>query len=132
MDVIIKVVSRILFPFVLLTGAYIALHGHLGPGGAFPAGAIIASGFALLIIAYTEKDIEHRFTRHELIDIKSIAGILLIALMINISHKSREGLLSSQTALNLWSGGFTPFLNVVGGFMVITALVFIIYTLIRE
>lgn len=132
MDVIIKTVSRILFPFILLIGAYIALYGHLSPGGAFPAGAIIASGFALLIIAYTESDVEHTFTKHELIDIKSIAGILLIGLIISISHKSRVEFLSAQTALSLWSGGFTPFLNIVGSFMVATALVFIIYTLVRE
>ena len=75
---------------------------------------------------------EHRFTKHELIDIKSVAGILLIALIINISSKSRIDLLMSQGALGLWSGGFTPFLNIVGGFMVVTALVFILYTLIRE
>jgi multicomponent Na+:H+ antiporter subunit B len=132
MDVIIKTVSRILFPFVLLIGAYLALHGHLGPGGAFPAGAVIASGFVLLIIAYKESDVEHRFTKHELIDIKSVAGILLVALIISMTHKSRWDILSTQTALNLWSGGFTPFLNIVGGFMVVTALVFIIYTLVRE
>lgn len=132
MDVIIKTVSRILFPFILLIGAYLALHGHLSPGGAFSAGAFIASGFALLIIAYREKDVEHRFTKHELIDIKSVAGILLIALIISMSHKSRVDILSTQTALSLWSGGFTPFLNIVGGFMVVTALVFIVYTLIRE
>lgn len=132
MDVIVKSVSRILFPFILLLGIYIAVHGHLTPGGAFPAGTIIATGFALLVIAYTEADVEHKLTKHALIDMKSVAGIILVILILNIGYVSRFDLLFTQSFFELWSGGFTPFLNVSGMFMVITALVMIIYTLMRE
>lgn len=132
MDTIVKSVSRILFPFILLFGVYIAVHGHLGPGGAFPAGAIIATGFALLVIAYTEADVEHKLTKHELIDMKSVAGIILVVLIINIGYKSRFDIMNTQSFFELWSGGFTPFLNFAGMFMVITAMVMIIYTMMRE
>lgn len=132
MDTIVKSVSRILFPFILLFGVYIAVHGHLGPGGAFPAGAIIATGFALLVIAYTEADVEHKLTKHELIDLKSVAGIILVVLIINIGYKSRFDIMNTQSFFELWSGGFTPFLNFAGMFMVITAMVMIIYTMMRE
>lgn len=132
MDIIVKSASRVLFPFILLFGVYIAVHGHLGPGGAFPAGAVIATGFALLVIAYTEADVEHRLTKHELIDIKSVAGIILVILILNIGYKSRFDIINTQSFFNLWSGGFTPFLNFAGMFMVITALVMIIYTMMRE
>jgi multicomponent Na+:H+ antiporter subunit B len=132
MDVIVKSVSRVLFPFILLLGVYIAVHGHLTPGGAFPAGTIIATGFALLVIAYTEADVEHRLTKHAIIDMKSVAGIILVILILNIGYLSRFDLLVTQGFFELWSGGFTPFLNISGMFMVITALVMIIYTLMRE
>ncbi len=132
MDIIVKSVSRVLFPFILLFGVYIAVHGHMGPGGAFPAGAIIATGFALLVIAYTEADVEHKLTKHELIDLKSVAGIILVVLIINIGYKSRFDIMNTQTFFELWSGGFTPFLNFAGMFMVITAMVMIIYTMMRE
>ena len=132
MDSIVKSVSRVLFPFILLFGVYVAVHGHLGPGGAFPAGAIIATGFALLIIAYTESDVEHTLTRHELIDMKSVAGVILIILILNLGYLSRFEIIHTQTAFELWSGGFTPLLNFAGMFMVITALVMIIYTMMRE
>lgn len=132
MDTIVKSVSRILFPFILLFGVYIAVHGHMGPGGAFPAGAIIATGFALLVIAYTEADVEHKLTKHELIDMKSVAGIILVVLIINIGYKSRFDIMNTQSFFELWSGGFTPFLNFAGMFMVITAMVMIIYTMMRE
>jgi multicomponent Na+:H+ antiporter subunit B len=132
MDIIVKSVSRVLFPFVLLFGVYIAVHGHLGPGGAFPAGTVIATGFALLVIAYTEADVEHRLTKHELIDMKSVAGIILVVLILNIGYVSRFDIINTQTFFELWSGGFTPFLNFAGMFMVITALVMIVYTMVRE
>ena len=132
MDTIVKSASRILFPFVLLLGVYIAVHGHLSPGGAFPSGAVIATAFALLVIAYTESDVEHRLTKHELIDMKSVAGIILVILILNIGYKSRFDIMNTQVISELWSGGFTPFLNVAGMFMVITAIVMIIYTMMRE
>ncbi len=132
MDIIVKSVSRVMFPFILLFGIYISLHGHLGPGGAFPAGAIIATGFALLIIAYTEADVEHELTKNELIDMKAVAGIILVILILNIGYTFRFDVMNTQVFGELWSGGVTPLLNFAGMFMVITALVMIIYTIMRE
>lgn len=51
--IILRVVSRLLFPFILLFGAYMAVHGHLSPGGSFPAGAVIASGFLLFSMVFS-------------------------------------------------------------------------------
>ena len=131
MDTIVKSVSRVLFPLTLLIGLYMVFHAHLTPGGAFPGGAIIATAFALLIISYTEQDVEHRLTRSELIDIKSVAGIILVIVIIRMSHMMREEFLASQNLLSLWSGGFTLLTNVAGSLMIITALVMIIYSLVR-
>lgn len=41
-----------LTPFIMLTAIYISLHGHLTPGGGFPAGSIIATLSLFLIIGY--------------------------------------------------------------------------------
>lgn len=45
---------RFLFPLTLLLGAYIFIHGHLTPGGGFQGGAIIASGFLLVMLGCWE------------------------------------------------------------------------------
>lgn len=132
MDIIIRVVGRIMAPFIFLFGAYIAVHGHLSPGGAFPGGVIIATAFALLILTYTEKEIEHKLTEHELIGIKSIAAIIIIVLILKFGYSFRSDLLKTQTFFNLWSGGFTPFLNLAGAIVVATALVAIIYSILKE
>ena len=131
MDTIVKSVSRLLFPLMLLFGLYLVFHAHLTPGGAFPGGAVIGTAFALLVISYTEQDVEHRLTRSELIDIKSVAGIILVIVIIRMSHLLREEFLSSQTLFSLWSGGFTLLTNIAGSLMIVTALVMIIYSLVR-
>lgn len=44
---IIRVISGILMPFILLFALYVLFHGDYGPGGGFQAGVIFASGFVL-------------------------------------------------------------------------------------
>ena len=52
MSKIVKTITAITFPFVLIYGLYIIAHGHLTPGGGFQGGAIFASGCAMLLVAY--------------------------------------------------------------------------------
>jgi energy-converting hydrogenase B subunit I len=52
MTKIVKTTANILFPFTLIFGLYVIAHGHLTPGGGFQGGAIVASGCALLLVAY--------------------------------------------------------------------------------
>lgn len=42
---IVRVVSKLLVPFVLLFAIYVQMHGDFGPGGGFQAGVIFATGF---------------------------------------------------------------------------------------
>ena len=117
---------------MLLLGAYIAITGHLSPGGGFPAGAIIGSAIAMMVLVYSEGDVEHRLTQEELVDIKAVSGLILVIMILSMGMKFRFELLSSQTYFTLWSGGFTMILNMTGMFMVITAIVTLIYALVKE
>jgi len=131
MDLIIKTVTRVMFPFIILFGAYIALHGHLTPGGGFPAGAIIATAFTLLVLTYREKEVEGRFTEVELIDAKSLASIALLVIIL-FEFALRGRLISHQEIMTLWSGGDTFFANILGSIIVATGLIIIVYSLIKE
>ncbi len=66
-DLIIRVISRFMIPFIQVYGAYIVLYGHLSPGGGFAGGTVIASSIILYILAYgllsEEKRIPEHFTR---------------------------------------------------------------------
>lgn len=44
---IIRVVAKLIIPYILLFGLYVQFHGDFGPGGGFQAGVIMASALIL-------------------------------------------------------------------------------------
>ena len=44
---ILRVVAKLIGPFILLFALYVQFHGDFGPGGGFQAGVIFAAGFVL-------------------------------------------------------------------------------------
>ena len=46
-NVILRVISKILIPVILIFALYVQWHGDFGPGGGFQAGVIFAAGFIL-------------------------------------------------------------------------------------
>ncbi len=50
-SVILTTAQKLLFPLIVLFGVYVFANGHLTPGGGFQGGAIIATGFLLLLMA---------------------------------------------------------------------------------
>lgn len=44
---ILRVVSKLLIPYILLFALYVQFHGDFGPGGGFQAGVIFAAGIIL-------------------------------------------------------------------------------------
>jgi multicomponent Na+:H+ antiporter subunit B len=46
-DLILRVGTKLLLPFILLFALYVQMHGELGPGGGFQAG-VIAAGMVIL------------------------------------------------------------------------------------
>jgi multicomponent Na+:H+ antiporter subunit B len=48
---VLRTAADLLFPFLLVLGAYIILHGHLTPGGGFQGGAILAAAFFVPLLS---------------------------------------------------------------------------------
>jgi multicomponent Na+:H+ antiporter subunit B len=44
---VLRVISKLLIPFIMLFALYVQFHGDYGPGGGFQAGVIFASAFIL-------------------------------------------------------------------------------------
>ena len=110
--------SKFLFPLVVLLGIYVFVHGHLTPGGGFQGGAIIATGFLLMLIAYQKYHVGHAM----LTWVESLAGITFVTIGI-------WGLLTGGTFLensyfpagtlnSLISGGAIPIIYIAVGFKV--------------
>ncbi len=73
-NAVVETASKLLFGFIILFGAYIFVHGHLTPGGGFPGGAIIASSFLLLYLAYPRFHAEHKKLNVD----ESLAGLTFV------------------------------------------------------
>lgn len=51
-NLILRVVSKVLIPVIMLFALYVQFHGELGPGGGFQAGVIMASAFILHMLVF--------------------------------------------------------------------------------
>ncbi len=51
-DVVLRVVTKLLLPFILLFGLYVQFHGETGPGGGFQAGVIVGACIILYAIMF--------------------------------------------------------------------------------
>lgn len=76
---VLRVVSKILIPFILVFALYVQFHGDFGPGGGFQAGVLFASGFVLYALVF---GVEHA---RQVLPPKALrllvpAGLLLYAL----------------------------------------------------
>jgi multicomponent Na+:H+ antiporter subunit B len=77
-DLVLRVVGKLLIPFILLFALYVQFHGDFGPGGGFQAGVIIAAAvvFHALIngLEATRKAVPER-----LVESMMAVGVLLYA-----------------------------------------------------
>lgn len=51
-DLILRVGTKLILPFILLFAIYVQLHGEYGPGGGFQAGVIISAVVILIAITF--------------------------------------------------------------------------------
>ena len=51
-DLVLRVLGKLLIPFVLLFALYVQFHGDFGPGGGFQAGVIIAAAMIFYAIIF--------------------------------------------------------------------------------
>ena len=145
MSKIVQEAANLLFPFILVFGFYIVLHGHLTPGGGFQGGAVIATGFVLLFVAYSYKQIADRIGVGALHNTETLGLLLfivtaLIALGFGVTFFSNWMLeigpiLNNPVAFgpnpgDLNTAGVIPVMNLAVGIEVLGALsVIVLYML---
>lgn len=49
---VLRIIAKLLVPYILLFALYVQFHGEYSPGGGFQAGVIFASGFILYGLIY--------------------------------------------------------------------------------
>jgi multicomponent Na+:H+ antiporter subunit B len=66
--------ADILVPLIAVFAAYIVMHGHLGPGGGFQGGAVMASCVLVLLLAKPD----YRVKLTHLSVMESVAGLVIV------------------------------------------------------
>ena len=62
-DLILKNVTAMVMPCIMLFGVYVVLNGHISPGGGFSGGAIMGAGLILYTASFGVEAIGRFFTR---------------------------------------------------------------------
>ncbi len=129
-SVIVKAGSRLLFPLIIILGAYVFIHGHLTPGGGFQGGAIIASGFLLMFISYRNYHVSHRI----LSNVESTAGSVFVVLgLLGLLYGATflENIMPLGIPNKLFSGGLIPLIYIAVGFKVGAELTALLDTMLK-
>jgi len=127
---LVRTGAKILFPLMLVLGLYVFIHGHLTPGGGFQGGAIIATGFLLMLITYKRFNTNHNV----MVWLESIAGLAFVG--IGLFGLFRYGSFLQNTGwtgnLNdLVSGGLIPLIYIFIGIKVGTELTNVLDILLK-
>jgi multicomponent Na+:H+ antiporter subunit B len=73
---ILRIVTKMLIPFILLFAFYVQFHGDFGPGGGFQAGVIFASAIFLYVMLFGMST-ARRVINQSFIQILAASGVLL-------------------------------------------------------
>ena len=77
-DLILRVIAKLLMPFILLFALYVQFHGDFGPGGGFQAGVIIAAAIIFYAIVFGLPT-ARRVVPDRLVETCLAAGVLIYA-----------------------------------------------------
>ena len=77
-DLILRVVGRLMIPFILLFALYVQFHGDFGPGGGFQAGVIIAAALIFYALIHGVAS-ARRVVPDALVETMVASGVLIYA-----------------------------------------------------
>lgn len=77
-DLVLRVIAKLLIPFILLFALYVQFHGDFGPGGGFQAGVIIAAAIIFYALIYGV-EAARKAMPDSLVEIMLAGGVLIYA-----------------------------------------------------
>lgn len=99
---ILRVVSKLLIPFILLFGLYVQWHGDFGPGGGFQAGVIFAAAFVLYALIFglgTMRDVLPAWLSRSILSLGVLlyAGVGVATMLLGANFLGYDVLASTPT-----------------------------------
>ena len=145
MSKLVRFAADILYPVVTIFGLYVVAHGHITPGGGFQGGAVIATGVALVIVAYGYREVtgwigKGGLMAREVIGLMGFLGTALAAFFFGMPFfynylAGQGGLFGVPVPYGpnpgeLNTGGFVPLMNFAVGIEVWGGLALVILYLL--
>ena len=75
---VLRVVTKLLTPFIMLFALYVQFHGDFGPGGGFQAGVIFGAGIILYALVFGAEAVRGVISP-DVVRVLSAVGVLLYA-----------------------------------------------------
>ncbi len=96
---ILRIITKMLLPLILLFALYVQFHGDFGPGGGFQAGVIFAAGFILYAMIFG-LNAALRIVKLDLLKFLAALGVLLYGSVGIVSMLNGGSFLNYSTLLN--------------------------------
>jgi energy-converting hydrogenase B subunit I len=142
MSKIVRISANLLYTFVIIFGLYVILHGHLTPGGGFQGGAVVATGVALILVAFSYEDVlamlkKVTYTVQESAGLVLFIGTALLAMGLGVTffynYLANSGSLFGMSVPfgpnpgELDTAGVIPIMNIAVGIEVWGGLALIVF-----
>lgn len=137
-DLFVRVITKMILPFIQMYGLYVIINGHLSPGGAFSGGAIFAASMILYVLAYGLEAGQKKMPQSMSTKIET-GGILTYIIVGLIGIFSGYHFLTNQAAGfpigelgRIISAGFIPIVTFALGLKVMSTVVTLFHTMLEE
>jgi len=135
-DQIVRMICRIIVPFIQVYGMFIIIFGHLSPGGGFAGGAIAGASMVLFALSFNLEEGSKKIGE-ETASVLESGGALVFAFMGIISIFLGGNYLANLaagfpggTTGKLLSGGAIPVITLGLGIKVTSSIITLFYHLI--
>ncbi len=133
-DIILRSITSLLVPVILIFGIYIVLNGHISPGGGFSGGAVIGAGLILYLSAFGF-DETHRFLNEKTVKWMTFIALTFYCMAKSYSFFTGANHLESGIPLGtpgaILSSGLILPLNICVG-IIVACTMYAFYSLFRK
>lgn len=135
---ILRIVVRLLIPFIQLYGLYVIAAGHLGPGGGFAGGTIIGASMILYALTFDVCSGLEKLSHERASFLESIGAVWYVVLGLfgiliggNFLANGQIGLPQGEAG-RLISGGLIPLIAFGIGIKVAVTVISLYYSMVEE
>jgi len=135
-DQIVRMVCRIIVPFIQVFGMFIIIFGHLSPGGGFAGGAIAGASMVLFALSFNLEEGSKKLKEETASALESGGALVfafmgLIAVLLGGNYLTNLAAgFPAGTAGDLLSGGAIPVITLGLGIKVTSSIITLFYHLI--